>query len=123
MKNTNARDEPQKSALASVKLLKDLTAALSTTLAAMDFARLHDIRLGINFYDEVQRFEIDLIRQALKVTQGNQTRAAKLLALNIKTLNHKIKTYHIEWQKSGQAVSGGTTDGKMTEDAKQYSNN
>src|SRR6059058_3033836 len=54
-----------------------------------------DISRGINFYDEVRRFEIDLIRRALDQTGGHQSRAARLLGMNPTTLNSKIKTYNI----------------------------
>ena len=55
-----------------------------------------DIGRGINFYDEVRRFEIDLIRRALEQTSGHQSRAARLLGMNATTLNSKIKTYNID---------------------------
>jgi len=54
-----------------------------------------DISRGVNFYDEVRRFETDLIRRALDQTSGHQSRAARLLGLNATTLNSKIKTYNI----------------------------
>ena len=54
-----------------------------------------DVGRGINFYDEVRRFEIDLIRRALDQTAGHQSRAARLLGMNPTTLNSKIKTYNI----------------------------
>ncbi len=54
-----------------------------------------DLGHGINFYDEVRRFEIDLIRRALHQTSGHQSRAARLLGMNATTLNSKIKTYNI----------------------------
>jgi DNA-binding NtrC family response regulator len=43
----------------------------------------------------VQRFEVDLICSALTRTAGNQTRAARLLGVNLTTLNSKIKRYKI----------------------------
>ncbi len=55
-----------------------------------------DVSHGINFYDEVRRFEIDIIRRALKQTLGHQSRAARLLGMNATTLNSKIKTYNIQ---------------------------
>jgi DNA-binding NtrC family response regulator len=55
-----------------------------------------EIGRGINFYDEVRRFEIDLIRRALEQTGGHQSRAARLLGMNATTLNSKIKTYNID---------------------------
>jgi transcriptional regulator with GAF, ATPase, and Fis domain len=54
-----------------------------------------DITRGVNFYDEVRKFETDLIRRALDQTGGHQSRAARLLGLNATTLNSKIKTYNI----------------------------
>ena len=54
-----------------------------------------DISRGTNFYDEVRRFETDLIRRALDQTGGHQSRAARLLGLNATTLNSKIKSYNI----------------------------
>ncbi len=54
-----------------------------------------DIARGVNFYDQVRRFETDLIRRALDQTGGHQSRAARLLGLNATTLNSKIKSYNI----------------------------
>ncbi len=55
-----------------------------------------DIASGISFYDEVSRFEIELIRRALDLTGGHQSKAAKLLGMNNTTLNSKIKVYNIK---------------------------
>ena len=49
----------------------------------------------VRLSDEVQRFEVDLICSALSRTAGNQTRAARLLGVNLTTLNSKIKRYKI----------------------------
>jgi DNA-binding NtrC family response regulator len=46
-------------------------------------------RLGLQ--EEVQRYESELIREALQRTSGNQRRAAKLLGVKVTTLNCKIK--------------------------------
>jgi transcriptional regulator with GAF, ATPase, and Fis domain len=55
-----------------------------------------DILGGIDFYDEVQRFETHLIRMALAETGGNQAKAARLLGIKATTLNSKIKLFNIE---------------------------
>ena len=55
-----------------------------------------DVGRGVDFYDEVRRFEVDLIRRALERTSGHQSRAARLLGMNATTLNSKIKTYNIQ---------------------------
>jgi DNA-binding NtrC family response regulator len=52
---------------------------------------------GIDFYEEVQRFETGLIRLALDQTHGHQAQAAKLLHIKPTTLNSKIKLYGIEY--------------------------
>ena len=52
---------------------------------------------GVNFYDEVERFETSLIRLALDQTGGHQARAAQLLNIKPTTLNSKIKHYGIEY--------------------------
>jgi DNA-binding NtrC family response regulator len=44
----------------------------------------------------VQRYESELIRQALQRTGGNQRRAAKLLGVKVTTLNCKIKRLGIQ---------------------------
>ena len=55
-------------------------------------------------YDEVQRFEIDLIRSALERTGGNQVRAARLLGVKPTTLNAKLKRYKISFMSSEAKV-------------------
>ncbi len=69
---------------------RSLGAATSAGATQIDVAR------GIDFYDEVRRFEIDIIRRALEQTGGHQSRAARLLGMNATTLNSKIKTYNIQ---------------------------
>ena len=61
-----------------------------------DAASNLDVSRGISFYDEVSRFEIELIRRALEFTGGHQSRAAKLLGMNNTTLNSKIKVYNLK---------------------------
>ena len=48
---------------------------------------------GIDFYHEVERYEIELIKSALSHCGGNQSRAAKLLQMKSTTLNAKMKHY------------------------------
>jgi DNA-binding protein Fis len=63
----------------------------SANLRSLDLAK------GIDFYNEVQRFETALIKLALEEASGNQARAARLLGLRATTLNSKIKLYDIEY--------------------------
>jgi len=52
---------------------------------------------GIDLFQEVKRFEINLIKLALNQTRGNQARAARLLNLKPTTLYSKIKAYGINY--------------------------
>src|ERR1041384_6751700 len=48
---------------------------------------------GIDFYREIELYEIELIKRALHRVHGSQRRAAELLGLNPTTLNAKIKHF------------------------------
>jgi DNA-binding NtrC family response regulator len=48
-----------------------------------------------DLHTEVQRFETEIIRDALKKTGGHQRRAARLLGVKVSTLNAKIRRYGI----------------------------
>ena len=62
------------------------------------FDGLEDVLIpdGGDFYSEVQRFEIGLIEEALKLSNGNRSRAARRLSLKVSTLNSKIKRYGLD---------------------------
>ncbi len=50
-----------------------------------------DAENGIDFYDTVARFEVQLIESALEMAGGRQNRAATLLRMRRSTLNSKMK--------------------------------
>ena len=75
--------------------ISDPKSVVSTSHDGASALAVGEIGRGINFYEEVRRFEIDLIRRALEQTGGHQSRAARLLGMNATTLNSKIKTYNI----------------------------
>ena len=66
---------------------------LKAELSNDDINRIDFRNDCIDFYHEVERYEIELIRSALNQCGGNQTRAAKLLHLKSTTLNAKMKHY------------------------------
>ena len=66
--------------------------ALAEASAAIDNL---NVRSGVNFFDEVRRFEMRLIGRALELTGGNQARAARMLGLGTTTLHYKIKSYEM----------------------------
>ena len=86
-----------------LSVLKSLAVALLKEAQALEEVPSLDIRQGIDFYDEVRRFEIDLIKRALECTRGHQVRAARLLNLKVTTLNSKIKHYNI----NGDVLASG----------------
>ncbi len=75
--------------------LKDLAQHLIGEVEALGTVKSLDISQGINIYDEVRTYETVLIRRALRLTGGNQKKAARLLGLLPSTLNDKIKRYQI----------------------------
>jgi DNA-binding NtrC family response regulator len=83
----------------ALTLLKEAQALESDTLMS-ELAMPHgirqtDIEKGIKLDDAVHRFESNIIRQALLITNGNQAQAARLLGVRANTLNYKIKLYHL----------------------------
>src|SRR4029079_14814347 len=49
--------------------------------------------VGIDFYREIELYEMELIKRALQRVRGSQRRAAELLGLNPTTLNAKLKHF------------------------------
>ena len=54
-----------------------------------------EMESGVDFFEEVRRFETQLIGRALELSGGNQARAARMLGLGATTLNYKIKQYKL----------------------------
>ena len=79
----------------SLATLQELVLRLLCEVQCINDVNPLTIESGFDFYDEVSRFEIDLIRRALLQTGGHQVQAAKLLNLKVTTLNSKIKHYQI----------------------------
>jgi DNA-binding protein Fis len=80
-------------------LRKAIEAALEVRDAfdSLEFQILLNQHLNgdIDFYETVRNFEIFLIKQALKRSQGKQIEAASLLGLNASTLCMKMKAYDL----------------------------
>ena len=79
-----------------IKSLRENAFSLLQEIKELSSLSYGDISRGIDLYEETCRFEIRLIQKALEETDGNQTRAARLLGLNLTTLNAKIKRYGID---------------------------
>ena len=94
--NSVRPDAPVKSELARQNLdnLREAALTVLKELESLTNSQSEPERqLGLQ--EEVQRYEIELIRNALQRTRGNQRRAAKLLGVKVTTLNCKIKRYGI----------------------------
>ncbi len=94
-----ARNRVQRLLDLADSLLKETDSLARDKAFSDESNRLQTLSLseGIDFYDEVQRFETGLIRLALDQTRGHQAQAAKLLHIKPTTLNSKIKLYGIEY--------------------------
>jgi DNA-binding NtrC family response regulator len=79
----------------SLKNLRELTLRLLREVQSIGEVHTVNLEGGLDFYSEVTRFEVDLIKRALLQTAGHQGRAAKLLNLKVTTLNSKIKHYNL----------------------------
>jgi transcriptional regulator with GAF, ATPase, and Fis domain len=87
-----------------VETLREIALALLEKLESLQSARPVRGEGSVRLCDEVQRFEIDLIRSALDRTGGNQVRAARLLGVKPTTLNAKLKRYKISFvSREGKA--------------------
>jgi transcriptional regulator with GAF, ATPase, and Fis domain len=80
---------------ARMEMLKNVALNLLKEVQVLSTLETADIMRGIQFYDEVERFERELITRALDLTGGHQVRAARLLGLKVTTLNSKVKRYQI----------------------------
>ena len=78
-----------------IAMLKNVALNLLKEVQVLSKLEAADIMQGIKFYDEVERFERELIMRALELTGGHQVRASRLLGLKVTTLNSKVKRYQI----------------------------
>lgn len=88
-------DEALTASANNIGTIKELAFRLVREVQSISEVRILSLEKGLDFYDEVSRFEIDLIKRALRQTAGHQGRAARLLNLKVTTLNSKIKHYNI----------------------------
>lgn len=88
-------ENSQPSSRQSIDTLRELVLRLLCEVQSINEFSPGRIDNSLDFYEEVSRFEIDLIKRALLQTGGHQVRAAKLLNLKVTTLNSKIKHYNI----------------------------
>jgi len=90
-------DAPPRPSELALQNLNSVREAALTLLREVETLRRTQTtsRENLGLHEEVQRYERELIRQALQRTGGNQRRAAKLLGVKVTTLNCKIKRFGI----------------------------
>jgi DNA-binding NtrC family response regulator len=93
--NAKSRKRPRVAVRRSIDSLSSLAAVLTEAVEALETSVPPLNEGGLDFYEEVRRFEIALITSALRHTGGSQVKAAGLLKLRTTTLNSKIKGYGI----------------------------
>lgn len=86
-----------------IKFLNELVATVLEEIQGLATVHTPSLDQGFNFYEEVRRYEIDLIQRALKYTGGRQSKAARLLGLKATTLNSKLKHYGIPIKESSES--------------------
>ena len=98
-----------------IKLLKVLTLTLLRELEYAERAQAGSAH-EFDLQSEVQRFEAELIRSALVMTEGCQRQAARVLGMKVTTLHTKVRRY-------GLSVDAPAHDFEITEDVTAFSPN
>ena len=102
---TPLEDSNQPTSRHQITALRELVLRLLCEVQSINEVSAITIGSDFDFYEEVTRFEIDLIKRALLQTGGHQMRAAKLLNLKVTTLNSKIKHYNISLTPYGNVYA------------------
>jgi len=82
-----------------IKLLKVLTLTLLRELEYAEGAHSNSVP-RFDLQSEVQRFEAELIRSALVMTEGCQRQAARVLGMKVTTLHTKARRYGLTLETS-----------------------
>ena len=93
---TNEARDGQVPSSIKLEALKELTLTLLKEVESLKNVQPQEGKRSLNLYEEVRRFETEMIRWALIRTGGHQRRAARLLGVKVTTLHAKIKRYRID---------------------------
>lgn len=77
------------------RLARDIIKETRTFAKFGDLTDSPIFREDFDLAQEIKKYEIKLIKHALKLSDGSQAKATKLLGIKATTLNNKIKTYKI----------------------------
>jgi DNA-binding protein Fis len=99
-----------------ITTVKQLAIRLLREVQSIREVEVRSLGTGVDFYEEVSRFEIDLIKCALLQTAGHQRQAAQLLNLKVTTLNSKIKHYNLSLDGFSRTLPGETAESSQNEE-------
>lgn len=88
-------DSIRKLRLQTADLISEVESLVSLGSRSTESLEPMETGSSIEFYEQVKRFEIALIKSALHRTGGHQVRAAAFLNLDSTTLNAKIRQHNI----------------------------
>ena len=108
-------DDAAASSRHKMTAVRQLALRLLREVQSIREVEVRSLGAGIDFYTEVSRFEIELIKCALLETAGHQRRAAQLLNLKVTTLNSKIKHYEISLDGFSRSLQGETAEAEEPE--------
>jgi DNA-binding protein Fis len=100
-----------------ITTVKQLAIRLLREVQAIREVEVRSLGDGVDFYAEVSRFEIDLIKCALLQTAGHQRQAAQLLNLKVTTLNSKIKHYNLSLDGFSRTLPGEIAGSSQNEES------
>ena len=100
-----------------ITTVKQLAIRLLREVQSIREVEVRSLGTGVDFYAEVSRFEIDLIKCALLQTAGHQRQAALLLNLKVTTLNSKIKHYNLSLDGFSRTLPGETAESSQNEES------
>lgn len=103
--NGNSNVEVEENIVALGSVVNSLSQAVSALQNLKDSETNHLFRSvelnfpkeGIDFYKAKRLYEINLVKQALRISQGHQVKAARLLKMRTSTLNSFIKRHKINY--------------------------
>ena len=78
-----------------IGIVKQLLNKLLNELETVNENERVNLDENFNLYEQMKNFEMDIIRQALFLTDNNQRLAAQMLGINYTTLNAKMKRFGI----------------------------
>jgi DNA-binding NtrC family response regulator len=88
-----------------IGIVKQLLNKLLNELETVNENERVNLDENFNLYEQMKNFEMDIIRQALFLTDNNQRLAAQMLGINYTTLNAKMKRFGIGCKGESLALS------------------